>query len=99
MIPDPAMLVRWANQKAAMTIETGSRRHPDLSDLPPIHRLEVVTLQAGDLLVATVEGPISAQQAANMEARLKAKVPDGVTVVIVSGQIDLAAYRPAPTDG
>jgi hypothetical protein len=30
MIPDPAMLVRWANQKAAMTNETGSRRHPSI---------------------------------------------------------------------
>lgn len=61
---------------------------------PPIQRLEVVTLRPGDLLAATVKEPLSDAAAARLYDRLLARVPAGVEVVIVSGQIELAAYRP-----
>jgi hypothetical protein len=87
-----------------MTDETANRRYPSHQGPPrsplevetgvPLVRLEVITLAPGDLLVATVNGTITAQQAAAIEARLTAKAPDGIVVVVVAETIELAAYRP-----
>jgi hypothetical protein len=63
---------------------------------PPVERLQVVTLQPGDLLVATVKGHIDQDQADRIKARLTAKVPAGVEVVVVNDQIELAGWRPEP---
>lgn len=63
--------------------------HPDL---PPIERLQVVALQPGDHLVATVPRGSSTDQMTNLAETLKARFPDN-QVLIVTG-FELTAMRP-----
>jgi hypothetical protein len=100
MNPDPELLVRHLHQRR----ETKPMAQPEphlpgpISPLEretgvPITRVEVVTLQPGDLLVVYTPITLSAMVADKMLERLKTKVPAGVEVAIMSDELHLAAYR------
>jgi hypothetical protein len=73
---------------------------PELLD--KLEKLQVLTLQPGDILVATLSARLPAERLVHSKDQLKRFVPDH-EVMVVSSDVELAALRtepprPAPAD-
>jgi hypothetical protein len=64
----------------------------------PITRLEVIHLEPGDLLVVRSPVTLSAALAAKIQDVVSGKVPNGVKVLVMAGDLELNAYRPITSD-
>jgi len=63
---------------------------PELLD--KLEKLQVLTLQPGDILVVTSHARLSAQQLHHLKEQLEQFVP-GHQVMVVSSDVELAALR------
>lgn len=62
--------------------------------LPPVERLEVVRLEKGDVLVATIPAECDAKEADEVRCHLAAVFGQDANLLVVTGDVTLAGYRP-----
>jgi hypothetical protein len=89
--------LRARNRRLLALLRTIHPRKENPMALPDIERLQALALQPGDVLVATVPADLDAQQLRQVCDDLERKLP-GQQVLVVTSDIDLAAYRPVPIE-
>jgi hypothetical protein len=67
---------------------------PRAPDLPPVERLEVVRLEKGDVLVATIPAECDAKEADEVRCHLADLFGQDANLLVITGDITLAGYRP-----
>jgi hypothetical protein len=89
--------LRARNRRLLALLRTIHPRKENPMPLPDIERLQAIDLQPGDVLVATVPADLDAEAVLRTVDYFKRKLP-GQQVLVVTSDIDLAAYRPVPIE-
>ncbi len=64
---------------------------------PTIERIQALELRPGDVLVVTLPADATYEHFKLVEQILERKLP-GQQVFVVTNEVDVAAYRPVPTE-